>query len=312
LQPISETGVLDEYKICKERPRSDKNYKISEGQWAVFLEQRSSSEFIYLSEANSELSKKNKYHHHLGTSGYKRQVSKWRKEDAERKAARLPMLSEQLGERTANWIRATKPGETKAGVSFDDPNIEEATKNIYAMAAKQSQGSFKPQRERDILTAGLGNLEHPGRVRGISSKEGFRPQWECLYKKCDRYKEKLSNYFKQEAKKEFKDLMSQMLSNPPLELMQQLASAMSVQQMTNPQLQIILGAQSRASTDSTIIPSSVASTKNKVCYPVDDITRPVTCTLVIRYGINNNRTKKVGICVTIPGCKFHGSDIPDD
>jgi hypothetical protein len=30
-------------------------------------------------------------------------------------------------------------------------------------------------------------------------------------------------------KKEFKDLMSQMLSNPPQELMQQLASAMSVQ-----------------------------------------------------------------------------------
>jgi hypothetical protein len=31
------------------------------------------------------------------------------------------------------------------------------------------------------------------------------------------------------AKKEFKDLMSQMLSNPPPELMQQLASAMFVQ-----------------------------------------------------------------------------------
>jgi hypothetical protein len=85
---------------------------------------------------------------------------------------------------------------------------------------------------------GLGNLEHPGRVRGISSKEGwkegFGPQWEGLYKKCDRYKEYLSDYFKQEAKKEFKDLMSQMLSNPPLELMQQLASVMSVQQMTTP------------------------------------------------------------------------------
>jgi hypothetical protein len=110
------------------------------------------------------------------------------------------MLSEQLGERTANWIHATKPRETKVGVSFDDPNIEEATKNIYAMAAKQSQGSFKPQRERDILTAGLGNPEHPGRVRGISSKEGwkegFGPQWECLYKKCDRYKEELLDYFK--------------------------------------------------------------------------------------------------------------------
>jgi hypothetical protein len=150
----------------------------------------------------------------------------------------LPTLSEQLGERTANWIYARKPRETKAGVSFDDPNVDEAAKNIYAMAAKQSQGSFKPQRERDILTAGLGNPEHPGHVRGISSKEGWKeglgPQWEGLYKKRDRYKEELSDYFRQEAKKEFKDLMSQMLSNPPLELMQQLASVMSIQQMTTP------------------------------------------------------------------------------
>jgi hypothetical protein len=45
-----------------------------------------------------------------------------------------------------------------------------------------------------------------------------------LYKKRDRYKEELLDYFKQEAKKEFKDLMSQMLSNPPPELMQLLAS----------------------------------------------------------------------------------------
>jgi hypothetical protein len=42
----------------------------------------------------------------------------------------------------------------------------------------------------------------------------------------------MADYFKEEAKKEFKDLMSQMLSNLPPELMQQLASAMFVPQMT--------------------------------------------------------------------------------
>jgi hypothetical protein len=151
-------------KFAKKDLDPTKKYKISAGQWAVFLEQRSSPDFISLSEANSELSKKNKYHHHLGTGGYKRQVPKWRQEDAERKAARLPTLSEQLGERTANWIRARKPRETESGVSFDEPTVEEAAKNIYAIAAKQSQGTFKPQRERDILTAGLGNPKHPGRV----------------------------------------------------------------------------------------------------------------------------------------------------
>jgi hypothetical protein len=166
--------------------------------------------------------------------------------------------------------------------------------------------------------AGHGNPEHPGRVRGISSKEGwkegFGPQWEGLYKKRDRYKEEMANYFKEEAKKEFKGLMSEMLLNPPLELMQQLAmaSAMPVQQMTTPQMQIILAAQTLASTEGTTIPSSVASTGNKVRYLIDDITRPVACTLVIRYGINNQCTKKVATGLAIPGHKFHGNDIPEE
>uniref|UniRef100_A0A804UJ78 DUF8039 domain-containing protein n=1 Tax=Zea mays TaxID=4577 RepID=A0A804UJ78_MAIZE len=124
----------------------------------------------------------------------------------------------------------------------------------------------------------------------------------------------MANYFKEEAKKEFKGLMSEMLSNPPPELMQQLAmaSAMSVQQMTTPQMQIIPAAQTPASTEGTTIPSSVTSTGNKVRYPVDDITRPVACTLVIRYGINNQRTKKVATGLAIPGRKFHGNDIPEE
>jgi hypothetical protein len=100
----------------------------------------------------------------------------------------------------------------------------------------------------------------------------------------------MTNYFKEEAKKELKGLMSEMLSNPPLELIHQLASAMYVQQMTTPHMQIIPAAQPSASTEGTTIPSSIVSTGNKVRYPVDDITRLVTCTLVIRYGINNQHT----------------------
>jgi hypothetical protein len=66
-----------------------------------FLELRNNLNFISLSEANSKLSKKNKYHH-LGTCGYMRQIPKWRQDDAKKKVVGLPTLSEQLGERTAN------------------------------------------------------------------------------------------------------------------------------------------------------------------------------------------------------------------
>ena len=49
---------------------------------------------------------------------------------------------------------------------------DEAAKNILVMATKQKEGSFKPSRERDTLSVGLGNPEHPGRVHGISSHLG--------------------------------------------------------------------------------------------------------------------------------------------
>jgi hypothetical protein len=51
---------------------------------------------------------------------------------------------------------------------------------------------------------------------------------------------------------------------------------------------------------------------NKVHYPVDDIDRPVACSLVIRYGINNHRTREVVVGPAILGCKYHESDIPKD
>jgi hypothetical protein len=50
----------------------------------------------------------------------------------------------------------------------------------------------------------------------------------------------------------------------------------------------------------TTIPSSVASTTNKVHYPVDDIDRSVAYYLVIRYGINNHRTREVVVGLAIP------------
>jgi hypothetical protein len=117
-----------------------KRYKITLGQWAVFLEQRREPVFLARSEANTELAKKNKYHDHLGTAGYQRQVPKWRQEEAAKKAAGLPTLSKQIGERTANWIRARKTRETETSVSFNDPMLDEAAKRIFAVAAKQHKG----------------------------------------------------------------------------------------------------------------------------------------------------------------------------
>jgi len=79
---------------------------------------------------------KNKYDHHLGTGGYQRQIPNWRQEEDMNKVARLPLLSEQVGERSANCILARKPKETKSGMSFEDPKVDEAAKSIFTVAAK--------------------------------------------------------------------------------------------------------------------------------------------------------------------------------
>ena len=118
------------------------------------------------------------------------------------------------------------------------------------------------------------------------------------------------DYFKEEAKKDFKDMMSQMLSNPPPELMQQLVSAMSVQQMTAqaPQLQLV----PTMVTQTIVVPSSVASMGHKDHYPIDDIDMSVPCSLVIRYGINNIHTREVAIGFATLGRQYHAHDILEE
>jgi hypothetical protein len=124
----------------------------------------------------------------------------------------------------------------------------------------------------------------------------------------------MKSYFKEEVKKDFQEMMSQILSDPPPELMQRLTSAMSAQQMSSqaPQMQLVPTTQPLVTQCTATIPSSVASTTNKVHYPVDDIDRPVACSLFIRYGINNHRTREVAISLAILGCKYHESDILED
>ena len=130
-----------------------------------------------------------------------------------------------------------------------------------------------------------------------------------MYKKRDRYKEEMSHYF-EEAKREVEEVMSKTLSNPPLELMQRLVTAMSSQlsRQQPPQMQLVVAPTTTE--QAPVVPSSITSTGDKVRYPVDEIDNPVPCSLVIRYGFNNNRTREVAIGLAIPGRQFHGSEDP--
>ena len=77
-------------------------------------------------------------------------------------------------------------------------------------------------------------------------------------------------------------------------------------------MQLVPTTQPLVTQCSSSIPCSVASTANKVHYLVDDIVNPTPCSIVIRYGINNHRTREVATGKAIPGRKYHGDDIPED
>ena len=90
-------------KFVKKGLDATKKYpKITAAKWKTFVEQKTSEEFLSMSQANAKLAKKNLYHHRLGTSGYQRAIPKWRAEEAARKAAGLPVMFDEVNERTSN------------------------------------------------------------------------------------------------------------------------------------------------------------------------------------------------------------------
>jgi len=200
------------------------HYKISAAQWERFRELKTTEEALAKSKAASELAKRNKYAHHLGTGGYKAKEPEWEREEAELRKKGANVLTDMVSARGARWLKGRQAKVTPEGVKVPSV-VSEVAKKMMEVRALELEGKFKADRENDDLTHSLGNPEHPGRVRGVSSKiswkHGFGPQWEGIYKSRQRYKEAMRNYFQEQAKKDFAKMMSDMLSNPPPQVLQQ-------------------------------------------------------------------------------------------
>jgi len=149
--------------------------KIKPDQWQRFCEQKSTPEALALSVLNSELTKKNIHPHHLGLARYGSKVEKWRAEAKAARQAGVPYKYENFDERVEHWVRAREVKDKESGqLVIPDARTKAATEAIKAHAQKKMQGEFKPRREVDELSVTLGNKEHPGRVRGVSSKLGLK------------------------------------------------------------------------------------------------------------------------------------------
>jgi hypothetical protein len=86
--------------------------------------------------------------------------------------AGLPDPYADCDERARDFLKGRKPKKLKeCKTKFNEPQIEEAEKRIMAVAVAEKSGSFESRRERDQLAEALGNSEHRGRVRGVSSRK---------------------------------------------------------------------------------------------------------------------------------------------
>nr|AAT81759.1 hypothetical protein [Oryza sativa Japonica Group]ABF97407.1 transposon protein, putative, CACTA, En/Spm sub-class [Oryza sativa Japonica Group] len=165
----------------------------SEAAWDDFLTLKNSPEEIQRSQKYAELAKKNKFPHRLGSTGYAPKVEQWTKEEEEMRKKGQPVPMEEWTQRSRNWVRARTPKITDEGkVSFEFPELQSVANKIENLSSSQKKGFFKPKREKDVLSTGLGTPEHGGRVRDVSSKmswkEGFKHD---PHKKREAYKDKL-------------------------------------------------------------------------------------------------------------------------
>src|SRR6266540_2650702 len=143
---------------------------VSESEWEEFCRLKSSEEFQSESLKGRELAKKNRHPHLLGTSGYVGAKKKWAKKDEEaEKYDHEPIFSDFTEERGRNWCRARVKVTPSGECVWLSPEEEEVYKKMVGLKEQASQGSFVPQRERNILSEAIGTKEPTGRTRGLKN-----------------------------------------------------------------------------------------------------------------------------------------------
>ncbi|KAG2558349.1 hypothetical protein PVAP13_8NG123800, partial [Panicum virgatum] len=291
---------LNTFYVQKNKTPSQTFGKITPSQWDEFVAQKTSPDALALHQSYSDLAKKNIYPHHLGTGGYIQKINQWRREEEER---REKGLADPL-ERARNWVYARKAKEVEGGrLECQEPQTSEVVAKIKEVAQKQKSGEFEENREYDQLTAGLGNPERKGRVRGISSKMswkvGFDPEkYGARYKRHDKYRETIKELARVEAERALKEKFVKYLQEAGVIV--QGAAGDDVEPAAD-------------SLPPNLPRTSLQSTARTKKYPiVDDIDEPCPCQLHTPFGRSAHRTVHVADATLYPPDKtYRGRPTPD-
>ena len=168
------TNLNTQYLQKGESPLNDHGF-ITQNEWEEFKLQHCSQE----SNMFKNLNKLNKFSHTLGPGGYKAKEDEWSKKEEEDRAAGLPEQFSGADQRTKRWLLGRAKKTPSGQYILSDSQTSGVFEKAKEIAELEKAGKFKPEGCNDQLTAALGNEEHRGRTRGVSS---IAP-WKNTFKK---------------------------------------------------------------------------------------------------------------------------------
>jgi hypothetical protein len=259
--------------------------------WEEFRRKRETPEARAKSEVFTRLAKKNEHHHHMGMIGYAGHKPTWRAEEAARREAGEEDPYDDLDERSRDFLYGRRPKKLKEGMKkFNRPKIEEAEKAIVELTMAKNSGKIEIRKGQDVLTFALGNPEHRGRVRGMSSRKSWKSVecWQSdanTYHSRQRYKEGLRQEGRDEALREMiSTQITHMFTSDDPKVVEQR------NQMFRQAGILVTPAQGQFAVPMIGVPQR---------YPVDDITQMTRCRLYVPYG-RSGKKKFVANGVAFP------------
>jgi hypothetical protein len=168
---------------------------IAPEQWNEFMKQAETEQASSASVKFKELRSRNTSEHIMGPAGYTVKLEQWEEEDRQLDAVGIPNPHDAYpDDRSKNWLRSRSKLVIKdcaVVIVFNDKEAEKLAVDIKEKIACAESLGMAGQREYDVLSQCLGRPEQPGRMRGVSSYQGWkyaRPQHVEMYKKRKRTK----------------------------------------------------------------------------------------------------------------------------
>ena len=112
--------LYQHYLKEKKAPEFTGSLEKQQVHWDAFLEYKESEEAKQRSAKNKQNASNKKYHHKLGTGGYKTAMPKWDKPEAGMRAAGITPATDGWPLRSRNWILAH-------GSSYDPQTVSDTS-----------------------------------------------------------------------------------------------------------------------------------------------------------------------------------------